>query len=419
MAEKDKPDTETVSADSEKQLAQDKPGEPEETSSTPKEDSKRRRRRSNRPYPPASFEEAVKFAREVYEFNSGLPVKKLSFFDHIGRSPDSSASRDAITNANKYGLLKASFAAEQLELTQDGLSVVADEVAPREQARAKVRLGVENIDPFRQLYEKLAGNRLPARSALIDGMKDAGVPEDLTEEAVDLFIVNLRFVGLLQVLAGAERIISIDLLLDKLPSSNVSDRARDWAPPRQPGPQPQAVATSEQISSLETTCFYISPIGAEGSEPRRHSDLFLGSIVEPAMASLGLSVVRADTIGQPGIITRQILELILRSRLVVADLSFHNPNVFYELALRHAVRLPVVQIIRKADSIPFDINQMRTIQIDNTDLYSFVPNIEVYKSEVASQGRRALEAGYEVDTPVSVYFPTLNVTFGDNARQRK
>jgi hypothetical protein len=104
------------------------------------------------------------------------------------------------------------------------------------------------------------------------------------------------------------------------------------------------------------------------------------------------------------------MEFILRSRLVIADLSFHNPNVFYELALRHAVRLPIVQIVRKADNVPFDINQMRTIQIDNTDLYSFVPKIEVYKSEIAAQARRALEAGQEADTPISIYFPNLKTS---------
>jgi hypothetical protein len=129
------------------------------------------------------------------------------------------------------------------------------------------------------------------------------------------------------------------------------------------------------------------------------------------MASLQLNVVRADAIGQPGIITRQILEYILRSKLVIADLSFHNPNVFYELALRHMVRLPIAQIIRKADHIPFDINQMRTIVIDDSDIYTFVPNIEVYRSEVAAQARRALEPEYEIDTPISVYFPGLKATF--------
>jgi hypothetical protein len=257
----------------------------------------------------------------------------------------------------------------------------------------------------------MAGNRLPARTAIADAMKEIGVADDLAEEAVDLFIVNLRYVGLLQILSGAERVVTLDHLLDSLPSSvsvasQVGERTQDLS-----GTVVDArTLVTQEHANFETTCFYITPIGDATSCVRKHSDLFLGSIVEPAMSSFGLKVIRADAIDKPGIITRQIIEFILKSRLVIADLSFHNPNVFYELALRHAVRLPVVQIVRKADSIPFDINQMRTIQIDDSDIYSFVPKIEIYKSEIAAQARRALDSGSEVDTPISIYFPNLKAT---------
>jgi len=122
-------------------------------------------------------------------------------------------------------------------------------------------------------------------------------------------------------------------------------------------------------------------------------------------------VVRADKIDKPGIITRQIIDYILRSRIVIADLSFHNPNVFYELALRHMIRRPVVQIIRSGDRIPFDINQMRTIAIDTTDIHSLLPKVDVYRSEIATQVRRALDETEETDTPISLYYPTLAVSW--------
>jgi hypothetical protein len=120
-------------------------------------------------------------------------------------------------------------------------------------------------------------------------------------------------------------------------------------------------------AQLDAVCFYITPIGSDGSEERRHSDLFLGSIVEPALESFKLKVIRADAIDKPGIISKQIIDYLVRSRLVIVDLSFHNPNVFYELAIRHVMKRPVVQIMRKSDKIPFDINQMRTIIIDTTE----------------------------------------------------
>lgn len=128
------------------------------------------------------------------------------------------------------------------------------------------------------------------------------------------------------------------------------------------------------------------------------------------MEAFQLKVIRADAIDKPGTITRQVIEYLLKSRLVIADLSFHNPNVFYELALRHAVRLPVVQLIRTVDRLPFDLNQVRTVKIDTTDIYSLVPKIDTYRSEIANQVRRALENPDSVDNPITTFYPALKVS---------
>jgi hypothetical protein len=151
-------------------------------------------------------------------------------------------------------------------------------------------------------------------------------------------------------------------------------------------------------------CFYVSPIGSEDSEQREHADLFLGSFVEPALRDFDLTVVRADQIGKAGMITAQVIEHLANARIVIADLSFHNPNVFYEVAPRHAVRKPIVQIIRAADPIPFDLDQLRTIRIDTTSIFTLVPKIETYQSEIAAQVRRALEGNSEVDNPITVFY---------------
>jgi hypothetical protein len=363
------------------------------------------RQRRQRPFPASSFEEALEFARQLYQVGSGQPVRRLTLFDHLQKAPDSGPSRMLITNAGRYGLTKGSYGAEQLEMTTDGLKAVDDAIPKREQRRAWVQLAILNIEPFRAVYERFTNARLPARAVLIDAFKEAGVAEDAAEEGVDTFIVNLRFVGLLQLLSGAERIVAIDHLLDGLPASPSLVSA---APSLVPG-EARSLVTQEQ-AEFETTCFYVTPIGEETSEERRHSDLFLSNIVEPALQPFGLKVIRADAIDKPGMITRQVIEYLLRARLVIADLSFHNPNVFYELALRHAARLPIVQIIRAGDRLPFDVHQMRTISIDNRDIYSLVPKIDTYRSEIGNQVRRALAAETEVDTPISVYFPSFKVS---------
>lgn len=360
-----------------------------------------RRTRTNRPFPAGPFEEALTFAKDIYNLGSGTPVRRLTLFHHLQRTPDSSTSRMLITNASKYGLIKGSYISEQLELTPEGKKVCDDNVSPREAARLKARLAITDIAPFNSLYEKFTNAKLPPRATLIDSMKEAGAGKDHLEEGVDTFIVNLKAVGLLQNLSGADRVVTIEHLLDTLPGSAPLSAAATVPPVVIGG---TTLITQEQ-ADFETTCFYITAIGEQESDARKHSDLFLENIVEPAIQTVGLKVVRADQIDRPGLITRQIMEYLFRSRLVVADLSFSNANVFYELALRHAIRLPIVQIVRHGDPIPFDINQMRTITIDNRNIYTLLPNVELYKSEIASQARRALDAGVEVDTPVSMYFP--------------
>ncbi len=363
-----------------------------------------KRERVTRPFPSASFEEAEEFARQAFDFASGNPARRLLLFDHLGKSPESSASRDILTNAAKYGLTKGSYKAEQIELTSESQTLFGERTSPKEKARTRVKLAVDAIPVFASLYDRFKDLKLPARAALVDAARDAGVPGEFLEEGVDTFLLNLKAVGLLQSLSGAERIVKVDHMLDLLPSGpkypspdNVQDRADAQLP-----------VTSE-TATFETTCFYVTPIGDEGSEVRKHSDLFLSHIVEPALEQFGLKVVRADQIGKAGIISRQIFDYLVRSRLVIADLSFHNPNVFYELAIRHALKKPVVQISRVQDKIPFDINQMRTVVIDNTDIYSLLPKLEIYKSEIATQTRKALDEDESADNPISIYYPGLEV----------
>ena len=368
-----------------------------------------KQKRAVRPFPACSFEEALEFARAVFDYGSGKPVRRLSLFDHIQKSPESGPSRQLITNSSKYDLIKGSFKAETLELTQEGIKAIDDEIASRERAKARIQLAILGIEAFQKLYDRFKGNKLPARAALIDAAREFEIMPDLAEEAVDTFVVNLRFVGLLQTLSGAERIVTIDHFLETLPSSGFKEKTSNSV--NTMAKTSTALITAES-ATFETTCFYVTPIGEDGSEQRRHSDLFLGSIVEPALEQLGLTVVRADAIDKPGTITRQIIEYLLRSRLVIADLSFQNPNVFYELAIRHAARLPVVQIIRNCDRIPFDVNQVRTVRIDTSDIYTLVPKIETYRAEIASHVRRALEDPDSVDNPITTFYPDFKVTLG-------
>lgn len=311
-----------------------------------------------------------------------------------------------ITNAGKYELMTGSYAAEFLELAPEGLKAVNPETDSKEQRRLQIKLGVLDIEPFAWLYEEYKNKALPAQQVMRDFLEAKGMEKDWLGECVDTFVGNAKFLGLLKVLSGAERLVTVDHVLDDIPATRTIGSA-DTTVKQSAGSA--AVVVAESAVDFATTCFYVSPIGDEDSEHRMHSDLFLNHIVVPAVAEFGLNIVRADQIGEPGMITKQIIEHIVLAKLVIADLSFHNPNVFYELAIRHACRLPTVQIIRESDKIPFDLGQVRTVKVDDSSIYTLVPQLETYKSEIANQVRKELEEGSSTENPISVFFPGLEV----------
>jgi hypothetical protein len=93
-----------------------------------------------------------------------------------------------------------------------------------------------------------------------------------------------------------------------------------------------------QPHSLETKereCLVLSPIGQENSKEREIADQVYELILKPVVEQNGYTIGRADKIYELGQIPTQIVQRIYLSELVIADLTGYNPNVFYELAIRH------------------------------------------------------------------------------------
>jgi hypothetical protein len=155
---------------------------------------------------------------------------------------------------------------------------------------------------------------------------------------------------------------------------------------------------SEFKSAIVKVCFVIAPIGEDGSETRLRSNQILDQMIEPAASECGYKVVRADRISQPGMIAIQVIHHLRDDPLVIADLSERNPNVYYELAIRHYVGKPVVQIIKSGEKLPFDIGGMRVIYFDhhNSEI------VNRCKNEIVHQIRSIERIGGKMDTPVSV-----------------
>jgi len=169
---------------------------------------------------------------------------------------------------------------------------------------------------------------------------------------------------------------------------------------------------TDGAASLDTECFFIAPIGKEGTPERNRSDGILEFIVARAAQELGLTAIRGDQISEPGQITLQVIDHVLGAKAAVADLTYVNPNVFYELAVRHTARLPTALIAEKGCDLPFDIAQMRTIFFDHTDLRS----ADSCRIAIVAQLREALDKG-TVDSPIATSVDVRALRGGNEAER--
>lgn len=113
-----------------------------------------------------------------------------------------------------------------------------------------------------------------------------------------------------------------------------------------------------QTSTLNT-CFVISPFGAP-------FDTYFTHVIKPAVESCGLYAMRGDSLYRPTTIVDDIWKGIQDSKLLVAELTGRNPNVFYELGLAHAISKPVILLSESIEDVPFDLRAIRVLLYDKS-----------------------------------------------------
>jgi len=152
---------------------------------------------------------------------------------------------------------------------------------------------------------------------------------------------------------------------------------------------------------MNRKCFFVSPIGEEGSEVRKNANKLKNYLILPVMQKLGIELIRADEEIHGGIITERIFEHLNKDDLVIADLTGKNPNVFLEVGYRMSTYLPMILISKKGEKRVFDVQHIQILE------YGF-------DVEEADCFRHWLEKAAEVKIDTDINF---SVSYDENRKE--
>jgi hypothetical protein len=290
-------------------------------------------------YPRHAVERALRIPKAIYEQNGGNPATPKEAVVFTGATTLSGPLNVEISSAKKYGFL--TLEAGKLVLTERARKAIAPQSAgDRINALRDAILAAPDIS---NVYNYYRGESLPDNNFLVNALADRfKIPADKISEFIPIFLESIRAAELID--ESGERARLLDVGRDESHRSSSGGSKLGKAP----------VAAG-------TTCFIVQPFASPFGA-------YYDSVFKPAIEQAGLTPVRADAdIFGTGKVIDQIWRGINQAKVLVAELTTKNPNVFYELGLAHALRKPVILVSSNQDDVPFDLRHIRVILYDQAD----------------------------------------------------
>lgn len=318
-------------------------------------------------FPRHSVSQALRIPEAILEQNAGKACSAKEAAAFLGLKAHG-PFRVEISSAKKYGFLKA-----------EGSS----QIKPTDLARQVLRPQTETdqVDGYRtavlqapdvsEVYSHYRGENLPDLQFLRNTVVETyNVPVEKFDEFYDVFIESLRTARLLD--EHGEKIRVLDVTVEPGDVEAQSSRV-------------ERLGKTVKVEASDS-CFVMQPF----SPPLGN---YYDQIYKPAIEKAGLTAVRADAdLFGTGKIIDQVWRGINAAKVLVAELTSRNPNVFYELGIAHALKKPVVLISRSEEDVPFDLQHIRVIYYDMTDPFWGTKLIEKVAENILSAIRNPEEA---------------------------
>jgi hypothetical protein len=321
-------------------------------------------------YPRHTLEKALRIPQAIIEQNAGKETSEPDSAKFVGVGY-AGPYRLEISSALKYGLLERPRAG-YLAVTERARQAIRPQ-NPEDKLKA-FRDAVLAAPDISDVYMHYRGENLPDgqffENALVDKFK---IPSEKVSEFSAVFLADLKSANLVEEKDNKIRVLDVA-------AGNPQGAAA-----------PDALKKISQGVKITTSdsCFVVMPFGAPIGG-------YYQDIYEPAIQRAGLRPVRADAdIFGTGKIMDQIWSGINAAKVLVAELTDRNPNVFYELGLAHALKKPVVLVSSNENDVPFDLQHIRVIYYNVRDPFWGQKLIEKVAENIVSAIKNPEEAIFQ------------------------
>jgi hypothetical protein len=322
-------------------------------------------------FPRHSVTKALRIPRAILEQNAGRPCTPTEAAIFLGLGSANGPFAVEVSSSIKYGFL------ERPQSGQVQPTVLAKKIlrpqAPSDEVDG-YREAVLKAPDLSEVYQHYRGENLPDDQFLMNTVVETyKVPPESFPEFKQVLLESLEAAQLLS--RHGEKIRVLDSSFEDSQTPIQSERLKK-------------LGKATNVSATDT-CFVMQPFAAPLGD-------YYEKIYRPAIEKAGLRPVRADAeIFGTGKIMDQVWSGINAARVLVAELTSRNPNVFYELGLAHALRKPVVLVSSREEDVPFDLQHIRVIYYDMSDPFWGAKLVEKVAENVLSALQNPDEAVFQ------------------------